>query len=261
MASGAGKPNRLQIRSRLTKTTAGNVVLTNEGWVTIKKASGAATQVTLPKQAENGDLIIVDDGKGDAAANPITVIPDGAFATAIDGLASFVINVNYGRVIFGFNGASWSAMPLAAGNAGAASGVQTVRATTQLDKTSTTARSDVAGLSVNLVAGRKYVFRAKLYTVSTANGGLNVALAGTATATSLIAEGRIYNGGTLGTVAQVTALGTVVNATEASTTVELTGEIVVNAGGTLTVAMGQNASHADTSSVKVGSFLEVRDVA
>jgi hypothetical protein len=136
-----------------------------------------------------------------------------------------------------------------------------VRCTTQLDKATNVTAANVVGMSVTLLAGRKYTFKATLFTTSTTNGGMKVGLGGTATATSMIAEGCLWNGATIGTVAQVTALGTVVAATEATTKVEITGEIVVNAGGTFTITNAQNASHADTSSVKVGSFLVVEDVA
>jgi predicted RecA/RadA family phage recombinase len=136
-----------------------------------------------------------------------------------------------------------------------------VRATTALAKTTNVTLADITGLSVTLAAGGKYAFKGTLFTSSTANGGAKVGFGGTATATSLIAEGALWNGATIGTVAQVTALGTLVNATEATTKIEITGEIVVNAGGTLTIQGAQNASHADTTTFKVGSFLVVYPLA
>ncbi len=134
---------------------------------------------------------------------------------------------------------------------------QNVRCTTQLDKTSNTTLANIVGMSVNLGAGRKYGFHAKLFTTSTANGGLKVGLGGTATATSIIAEAKAWTTTTPNISAQVTALGAVAGATVATDSAEIWGEIVVNAAGTLTIQAAQNASHADTTSVKVGSWLQL----
>lgn len=88
------------------KTTSGNVTCVNESVVVVKKDSGAATTVTLPPSPLTGQAVVVKDGKGDAATNPITVA--GA-AGNIDGAASHVIRDNYGFAVFVYNGTEWGA--------------------------------------------------------------------------------------------------------------------------------------------------------
>lgn len=243
------------------KKSSGAYTMANESIVVVNKTVGAATTVTLPKGAASGQAareIWIIDGKGDAATNNITVSRAGS--ETINGATSLVIASNYGFVHLIWNGTEWNAVSGSSG-ALAVGGTQVVRATADLAKTSNVTVADITGLSVNLAAGRSYVFHATLFTSSTLNGGAKVGSGGTATATSTIMEGRLYNGATTGTVAQVTALGTIVNATEATTKVELCGEIVVNAGGTFTIQGAQNASHVDTTTFKKGSFLRVWDVA
>lgn len=102
-------------------TAAGDVVCQNTPLVIVKKASGAATQVTLDAVPLAGQQITVKDGKGDAATNPITVVPASG---TIDGLASHVIRDNYGAVKFVYNGTEWGAVNVSppASGAGAKNG-------------------------------------------------------------------------------------------------------------------------------------------
>lgn len=100
--------DRLVISSNPVHTAAGNVVMGNSGLCVVKKTSGAATQVTLTAYAKNGYIAIVKDGKGDAATNNITIIPDATTSnTTIDGAANFVLSVNYSAAIFEHNGTEW----------------------------------------------------------------------------------------------------------------------------------------------------------
>lgn len=102
---------KLQIEVPPVHTAAGNVTMGNQGVCVVKKASGAATQVTLPARAKRGDFAFVKDGKGDAGANNITVVPDGTTNnTTIDGGASVTISSNYGAKIFMHNGSEWGVM-------------------------------------------------------------------------------------------------------------------------------------------------------
>jgi hypothetical protein len=55
-----------------------------------------------------GRRIAVKDGKGDAGVNNITVSPDGATATTIDGAATQVISTNYGVCEVIYSGVEWS---------------------------------------------------------------------------------------------------------------------------------------------------------
>ncbi len=135
------------------------------------------------------------------------------------------------------------------------------RVSSQFDKTNVTL-SDIPDLSIDLLAGRSYHFKAVLFVDTDAIGGHKYAVAGTCTATVIIAEILALRNSTLAyTIAtRVTALGSA--AGEASGTAYLTiieGTITVNAAGTLTIQFAQNAANG-TSSVLVGSTLSVEDV-
>lgn len=118
-----------EVRSNtLVHTAAGNVTLTNESLVVVRKTSGAATSVTLPPSPQTGQRVTVKDGKGDAEANRITVLPDGNDATTIDGAASYVIGENGKVVAFDFDGSEWGVAyagtsPAGAGTAADADGL------------------------------------------------------------------------------------------------------------------------------------------
>lgn len=89
-----------------TITTASSVtVAATDGLVVINKATGAATTVTLEAGPVPGTVHRIKDGKGDAATNPITILPASG---TIDGAASTVINQNRGAITLEYNGAEWS---------------------------------------------------------------------------------------------------------------------------------------------------------
>ena len=103
-----GLIDRIEVSSDAAHTAAGDIVMGNAGLCVVKKTSGAATQVTLPARATNGVFATVKDGKGDAATNNITIIPDGTTNnTTIDGAANFVISENYGSVQLLHDGTEW----------------------------------------------------------------------------------------------------------------------------------------------------------
>ncbi len=86
-------------------TAAGAATLTSADYIVIlNKTVGAATVVNLPAGVTN-TIFIIKDGKGDAAANNITVTPA---AGNIDGSGTYVISANYGVVRLVYNGTSWS---------------------------------------------------------------------------------------------------------------------------------------------------------
>lgn len=89
----------------LIKTTSGNVTVLNESVVVVNKTSGAATTVTLPANPRTGRTVFVQDGKGDAATNNITVAPASG---NIAGNANYVINDNKGNAHFLYNGTEWA---------------------------------------------------------------------------------------------------------------------------------------------------------
>lgn len=137
--------------------------------------------------------------------------------------------------------------------------------TSQFDVTNSTSLTDIPGLSVPVVDGGTYIFEATLFTVSNIGTGVKAAIAGTATATSIIYEGTTYSAGipiaTAATrsTALESAVGGVTAVTEAR--IDITGTIVVDQGGTLTVQFAQNAAIAATdSSVLIGSKLKVTRV-
>ena len=86
-------------------TAAGAVtVATTDYVVVVNKTVGAATTVNLPAGVL-GQTFVIKDGKGDAAANNITLTPA---AGTIDGAATYVMNTNYQSTTLIYNGASWS---------------------------------------------------------------------------------------------------------------------------------------------------------
>lgn len=133
--------------------------------------------------------------------------------------------------------------------------------TTQLSRTSSTALTNIVGLSVNVTAAGKYNFRAHLAGAANASGGVQVAIGGTATATSLQATAWNWNGTTINAVSSATALATGFGgATAAYTDVIIEGSIVVNGAGTLTVQAAQNASFASATTVNINSNFTVSRV-
>jgi hypothetical protein len=100
-----GLVNMLQISNCIFQKAAGNVAMLNSGVCVVKKTTPQATQVTLPAR---GMFAWVKDGAGNAAADNITVVPDGTTNnTTIDGAANQVISSNYGHTLFFHNGTEW----------------------------------------------------------------------------------------------------------------------------------------------------------
>lgn len=133
------------------------------------------------------------------------------------------------------------------------------RVTAQFDKTSSAALSNITGLSSSLRAGLTYQFESILYTTSNSAGGIQAAISGTATATTVIYEAVLFSGATVAAQTRSTALSNPVCAVTAVTAgyCRVTGTITVNAAGTLTVQFAQNASNINASSVLTGSTLMV----
>lgn len=137
---------------------------------------------------------------------------------------------------------------------------QHLAVTTQFDKVNTTL-ANITDLSANVVAGKKYEFEVKLYTTSDVAGGVKASIGGTATATSVIYEALVYDNATLAAQTRATSLASPVGGVTAVTAayITITGTIVVNASGTLTVQFAENAATA-TSSVLVGSTFVVKEI-
>lgn len=135
------------------------------------------------------------------------------------------------------------------------------RVSTDFSKTSDVTLANVTGLTRNVMAGEVYAIRAVLFTTSNVAGGVQCAIGGTATATSIIAEADVKDGSALATAgttrvaALATAMGDVTAVTAARITIE--GQIVVNAAGTITIQFAQNASNGTASTVKAGSYMQL----
>jgi hypothetical protein len=124
--------------------------------------------------------------------------------------------------------------------------------------TTGTTLTNLTGLSVNVTAGKTYIFQAHLTGTATTNSGVKFAIGGTATATAVTYTIKNYNGTTINAISTVTSLGTAGGAATAVwTNGDIYGAITVNAGGTLTVQAAQNASHADTTTVNALSSFRV----
>ncbi len=88
----AGKIQGFGARELNAVIYTGNVTInSNDDVIIIRRATGAATAVTLPT-CTAGRRLVVKDGKGDAATNNITIS-----GGTIDGAASHTINSNYGK--------------------------------------------------------------------------------------------------------------------------------------------------------------------
>lgn len=99
------------------QTAAGNYTISAGAGVIVKKTVGAATTVNLPKISATENIIQwIIDGKGDAAANNITI--DGYGAETINGAATLVISTNYGAVALVSDGTEWKVWCSAAVAAG-----------------------------------------------------------------------------------------------------------------------------------------------
>ena len=134
--------------------------------------------------------------------------------------------------------------------------------TTQFNKPSDTTLANVPGLSVNVLAGATYVFKAYLPVTSPATPGIKIAIAGTSTWTSVNETAYAYTGSAIATVNNVTATpGTVLtNAAAAYTTILVEGTVKINEAGTLTVQMAQSVSNATATSVLVNASFTVTRV-
>jgi hypothetical protein len=134
--------------------------------------------------------------------------------------------------------------------------------TTQFNKTSDTTLANVTELSVNVIAGATYVFKAYLPVTSPVTPGIKVAMGGTATWTSVNETSYAYTASAIATVNNTTATpGTVLaNAAAAYTTIIIEGTVKINAAGTLAVQMAQNTSNGTATSVLVNASLTVTRV-
>lgn len=97
----------LSYANRHVHAAAGDYASVEDAVIVVNKASGAATQVTLPAPAGNAaSAVFVVDGKGDAHTNPITVV--GPNSGTINGASSYVMDEDYAAALFVHNGTEWN---------------------------------------------------------------------------------------------------------------------------------------------------------
>lgn len=121
----------------------------------------------------------------------------------------------------------------------------------------------VTGLSVNVVAGATYVFKAYLPTsIAVVGQGIKVAIGGTSTWTSINETAYAYTATTINTGNNTTTTpgATVISTTTtAFTSIIIEGTVKINAAGTLTVQMAQqSAGVSDTKVLANASFTVTR---
>lgn len=138
------------------------------------------------------------------------------------------------------------------------------RVTSDFSVTSSTVLVNVTGLSVQVAAGRTYMFETELQVTDAAAGGVQAAIAGTCTATAIQYTGYTIADNAIKAKTNATALATAVGSTLTTETsgiiVRITGTITVNAAGTLTVQMAQNTSNGTATIAKRGSWFIVNDM-
>lgn len=138
---------------------------------------------------------------------------------------------------------------------------QRSRVTSQFDKTDTSL-ANVTGLTANVAASSTYTFEIVIYGTCDTTGGMQIAIGGTATATSIVYQGFFGEGGALNNIssrATAMATGVAVGSGSTSPYVVFTGTIVVNAAGTLTVQMAEEVA-TGTASILVNSHFKVTQI-
>ena len=142
--------------------------------------------------------------------------------------------------------------------------VQKTRVSTQFDVTNSATLVDVTGLTANVAAGATYKFKLIVYGACDIVAGLQIAFAGTATATAIIYQGVFGEAASpVLNTNRATALATGCPVGSGSTAPYsiFTGTITVNAAGTLTVQMAEEvATPATTASILVGSNFVVEQI-
>jgi hypothetical protein len=198
-----------------------------------------------------------------AAGNQISISNALSLGFSANASVSGTSDIAFTRIAAGVLGIGTGAIPSSAGWfqwGGQA------RVTADVAITSNTTLANVAGLTVNVQAGRTYRFEADILWTDAATGGIQLAISGTATATAILYDGWIVDSAANGIKgsAQGAALGAAVaNAATTGTAghAQIRGTITVNAAGTLTVQAAQFASNATATTIKRGSSFYVYDTA
>lgn len=122
-----------------------------------------------------------------------------------------------------------------------------------------TTLTNVTGMVTDTLQPGTYIVDINLVTTATTNSGIKAALKwGTAsmiTSTSLAVVATSASAVASTTFTTSTDAATFVGATAAYVNVRVTGKIVVALAGTIQLQAAQNASHADDTTVEVGSTM------
>lgn len=89
---------------RVVTTSGGVTVASNDDVVVINKSATETTAVTLSTSPVTGRVHVIKDGKGNSAAQNITI---SAASGNIDGASSVVLNVNYSSITVIYDGTEW----------------------------------------------------------------------------------------------------------------------------------------------------------
>lgn len=138
------------------------------------------------------------------------------------------------------------------------------RCTTALALTTSATLTQVPGMIVNVIKGAQYVFNVYLSLSASAGGGIAVNLGqGSTTAATFTADTWIYNTTTVAAQGNTTALtSNLTTLTGLATALETFGSFTATSSGTLAVFAAQNVGgNASTTTINVGSFLQVQRVA
>lgn len=127
-----------------------------------------------------------------------------------------------------------------------------------------TTLTNVAGLVTDVLQPGTYDVDLNLIVTATANSGFKAALKwGTAsmiTSTALSVEGKTASAVAATTFATSTDASAFIGATSAYVSVKVRGTIVVALAGTIQLQAAQNASHADDTTIEVGSTMKLTPI-
>lgn len=123
---------------------------------------------------------------------------------------------------------------------------------------------NVAGLSVNLAAGRSYAFDVYLNCTDAAAGGVQALIGGTAGCSAFVADGWVIENNAIKIQGTTITIGNPLISTTTTATsgivIEIRGTCTVGVSGTLTVQFAQSSNNGTASIVKAGSRMIVQDI-
>lgn len=137
------------------------------------------------------------------------------------------------------------------------------RTTTTTTVTSSTALVNITGLTVNVQAAGVYAVTAYVPLTSGASGGSQIALGGTATWTSIntTAENLTASATAVTTGTTATPATSIGGSTALNILALLNATVVINAAGTLTVMIAQNASNGTSTVALANGYMTATRIA